>query len=173
MASIYFEHLPPCVHKKWKGILLLCACLIGGLLGSGALILFCTFLAPLHYLFAVLVMFLAAILYWLFLPYTDVEVEYCMAQDEFRIDKIYAQRFRRNVLTIETVDIFRILPLGQEPLPSEGVTDYSGGFGEDVYAVYYHEKELDCAQSRRVMLLHLSKERAQQFYLACPRATRR
>ncbi len=171
MASIYFEHLPPCVRKRWKGILLLCACLIGGLLGAAALLFFCTFLAPLHYLFAVLIMFLAAILYWLFFPYTDIEVEYCMAQDEFRVDKIYAQRFRRNVLSVSSVNISRILPLAQVTLPSEGVSDYSGGLSDDIYAVYYRENDRESED--HIMLLHLPSERAQQFYLACPRAQRR
>ncbi len=171
MASVYFEYLPPSHNTHTKGILLLCACVLGGSLGALAFVLLCTFLFPLNYLFAFLVLLLAFTVYWMAVPYTDVEVEYCVAQDELRIDKILAKRTRKDYLRIDTVNIQRIVPLAQASLPKEGVKDCTGGNETDLFAVFYRENEQ--ASEDSVLLLHLPSHIEKQLYLACPRAQRR
>ncbi len=171
MASVYFEYLPPSHNSPAKNILLLFACALGGTLGALALVLFCTFLFPLNYLFAGLVLLLAFILYWFLFPYTDIEMEYCMAQDEFRVDKILAKRTRKAYLRIDAVNIQKVLPLSSAVLPKEGVKDCTGGNQNDVFAVFYREN--DQAQEDSVLLLHLPKDIEKQLFLACPQAFRR
>ncbi len=170
MSSVYFEYLPPQTVSRTKSILLLCALLLAACASVLALVLFATAIFPLNLLFAFLCVVLFATLYWMLFPYTSVEVEYCVAGNELRIDRIYANRFRKAYLTVETSCVSRIVPKESAKAGTLDVTDCTGGNSQDVFAVFYREKD---ATEERVLLLHLPKEIENQLYLACHRASRR
>ncbi len=170
MASVYFEYLPPQKGSRKKGVLLLCALLLAACASVIALVLFATAIFPLNLLFCFLCVVLFATLYWILFPYTSTEVEYCVAGGELQIDRVYAKRFRKTYLTVETSCVNRIVPKESANVETPDVTDCTGGNSQDIFAVFFREKD---AKEDRVLLLHLPSDIEKQLYLACHRASRR
>ncbi len=163
-----FEYLSPAAKPRTlKRILLLCACLLLGMVLAVVFVVYARFLLQFSYVFAALSLLGAMLLFlWLNL-YTEIEYEYLVVSGEWQVDRVLGRRVRRNVYSIPTTSIVSVLPYDGTQM--EGLRRFvDRGHTEHLYVV-----SVECDEGDQMILVHLPPDVYPRFCARCPRARRR
>ncbi len=169
--SDYFEYLAsPGEYTNYQKWLCFALCLLLGLVLSFFLIFYCAFLLYFSYLLAGLAMLLSLLLFRSLSARTEVEFEYCVAEESLQIDRIFARRFRKPFDSLELKRITEIQ--AYDPAHGErvsGIVWAAPKAREDLFSVFYREE----GQGEPCLLvLALDASALARLRSACPRARR-
>ena len=163
-----FEYLSPAAKPRTlKRILLLCACLLLGMVLAVVFVVYARFLLQFSYAFAALSLFGAMLLFFWLDVYTEIEYEYLIVSGEWQVDRVLGRRVRRSVCSIPTTSIVSVLPYDGTPI--EGLRRFADrGHTKDLYVVEVERDEGD-----QTILVHLPPDVYPRFCARCARARRR